>query len=262
MTQPALVLSSPTCPIRTVRSDRERLVVVDEAILWARLAATACVASRDALVERYCPLARRIATDHCRVGSPRHGDVQSAAYLGLVKAVARFRPERGNSFAVYARLVIRGEVLRHIRGTRYSAHVPRPQHERYMAVRTASRRAAVELGREPSVRDLAERLGWGVEEVLSALDTERAESPTTLDGLGAARRSDDDVADAASTRVLAARAVRGLDDRQRHIVTRHFRDDATQSEIAAELQVSQAHVSRLLRRAIDQMRHELTSPAA
>lgn len=233
---------------------RSTTSATDEAELWRRRRA-GCDRAAEELVRRYLPLAIRLAGDHVRRTSDRHDDARASAYLGLVKAVARYEPERGNSFAVYAKAVVRGEILRHLRGSRYAIHVPRPLHERWMQVRAAQRAAVVELGHEPSSRELASWLDWDEATVVEALAVITAEQPGPIAGVS--RRDPQAVADEAVRHVSVNRAVATLDERLRHVVVRRFRDEATQAQIADELHMSQAHVSRLLARALDLLREAL-----
>lgn len=226
--------------------------------LWHRWCEDGDVRARDELTRRYLPLALRITADHVRRSSPRYDDARSAGLLGLAKAVERYTPDRGNSFAVYARLVIRGEILRHFRSTRYAVHVPRPHHERWMQLRRARRDAWVALGREPSSRDLAEHLGWDVALVEATEAVDAAERVATIEPDAPTHEGPDDTAQEAVRRTDVRAAVAKLEPRLQQLIARRYHDEAPQSELARDLGISQAHVSRLLARAHEQLRAELT----
>lgn len=229
-----------------------------ESDLWEAWVDRACEVAREELVRRYLPLALRIAHDHCRRSSPRHDDIRAAAFLGLTKAVTRFQPGRGNSFAVYARLVVRGEILRHIRSTRYRVHVPRPHHERWMQLRRARRDAVVELGHEPSIEELAEWLDWDPQLVSDTSAVDAAERPAPIEPLVTTVADASDTAEVAVRHADVGTAIGQLEPRLQQVVVRRYADEAAQSEIAKDLGISQAHVSRLLAKAHQQLREILS----
>jgi RNA polymerase sigma-B factor len=222
-------------------------------------------AARDALIERFLPLARQLARRYQRAAEPLDDLVQVAS-IGLVKAVDRFDPARGVAFSSYAVPTILGELKRYFRDSGWAVHVPRGMQERAMQVDRAVKELAGRLGRSPSVDEVAEHTHASVEDVLGAmeaaqayeavsLDSERGSrtdpgAETFADGIGEA----DDRYDLVEYGASIAPAVRALSARDRLILHLRFVDDMTQSQIAERIGVSQMQVSRLIRRSLSRLR--------
>src|SRR3954447_10090960 len=136
--------------------------------LLRRYAATRDPRDLDALVQRFRPLARRLARRYVRGGEPLD-DLEQVANLGLVKALQRFDPDKGFAFTSFAVPTILGELKRSFRDSAWSAHVPRSMQERSARVREATERLETEHGRPPTVSEIATRLGCEDEEVLEAM---------------------------------------------------------------------------------------------
>jgi RNA polymerase sigma-B factor len=233
-------------------------------VLFARMQ-SGDTAARDALIERFLPLARQLARRYQRAAEPLDDLVQVAS-IGLVKAVDRFDPGRGVAFSSYAVPTILGELKRYFRDSGWAVHVPRGMQERAMQVDRAVKELAGRLGRSPSVDEVAEHAHASVEDVLGAmeaaqayeavsLDSERgsrtdAGADTFADGIGEADERYDLVEYGASI----APAVRALSARDRLILHLRFVDDMTQSQIAERIGVSQMQVSRLIRRSLSRLR--------
>jgi RNA polymerase sigma-B factor len=224
------------------------------------------LAARDELVEQLRPLARRLASRY-RNSAESRDDLEQVAYLGLLKAIERADPDRGE-LVRFAVPTIMGELKRHFRDHGWTMRVPRSLQERFLEVGDVVDRMTASLGRSPAPREIAEEMGLAVEEVVEALDAATAYSPVALD---APRRSEDgdddgsyadtlgevdDAYELVEFDVTIAPALRQLPARQREILRLRFDEDLTQSEIAARVGVSQMHVSRLLRRALEQLREE------
>ncbi|MEX2195028.1 MAG: SigB/SigF/SigG family RNA polymerase sigma factor [Thermoleophilaceae bacterium] len=221
-------------------------------------------AARDEFVERMLPLVRRLASRYGR-GSEPLDDLVQAGSVGLVKAIDRFDHERGLPFMRFAVPTILGEIKRHCRDTGWAAHVPRGMQERVMKVRSAIEELSGTLGRSPSAHELADHLGTGVEDVLETLDAATASTAVSLDAPmggddeeGATRADALGLEDASYGRVVdlasVVPALRVLPEREREIVRLRFVEDLTQTQIAERVGVSQMHVSRLLRRALERVR--------
>jgi len=223
--------------------------------------------ARDLLIERFLPLARKLARRYVRSTEP-YEDLVQVASLGLVKAVERFDPQRGFAFTSFAVPTIVGELKRYFRDTGWALHVDRGAQERARKVTDAQEQLSVRTGRPPSLDELAQYLETTVEDVLDGLQTAEAYGAVSLDApLGG---EEDDV----SSRVEAIgdadqrlelvdeqatifAAAKHLPARERQILYLRFGEDLTQSEIANRVGVSQMQVSRLLRRSLHQLR-ELT----
>lgn len=218
---------------------------------------------RAALVEEYLPFARGLARRYARRGESLD-DLEQVAAFGLVKAVERFDPERGIRFTSFAAPTIIGELKRHFRDRGWSVQVPRRLQELSLELGKLSSDLAQELGRSPTVSELAARVGADDEEVLEAMELGRTayqsvsidepageqDTATLADRLAAS----EDAGETASNRASLARLLDCLPDRERRILHLRFFEDRTQSEIAEEIGISQMHVSRLIARSLDQLR--------
>jgi RNA polymerase sigma-B factor len=223
--------------------------------------------AREELVERFLPLARKLAR---RYAGPREPfeDLMQVASLGLVKAVDRFDTERGTAFSSFAVPTILGELKRYFRDLGWSVHVPRGAQELALKVEEAQQQLTTKTGRPPSVHDLALYLEMDIEDVLEALETASAHHSTSLDApredgeeesgsLADAFGHEDERYELVDASVTIAAAARQLSARERRVLVLRFVEDLTQTQIADQIGVSQMQVSRILRRALSRLR-ELT----
>lgn len=250
---------------RPVVSELGALDERDDLELFRRFAQTRDRATRNRLVERHMGLAAHIARRYGRSGGTED-DLRQVAMLGLVKAVDRFDPEFGVGFAAFAGTTIEGELKRHFRDKTWTVRVPRAAKELHLLVRRAAEELQQRDGRSPGVDELAAHLGIERDDVLRGLAASAAyrvgglEAPSDGDeGGSSADRSSalsvDEVGyDHAVDRRVVDDLLRRLPAREREIVRLRFYEQQSQSEIAAVVGVSQMHVSRLLRRAFEQMR--------
>jgi len=223
--------------------------------------------ARDRLVERYMPLVRSLAGRYAGRGEPQEDLVQVGS-IGLLLAIERFDTERGVQFATYAVPTIVGEIQRHFRDRTWALHVPRRMKELSLRIARTIESATADLGRAPTIAELAQMTGIDEDEVVEALETYHAYSARSLsqplgqdaqgeetmqDVLGGEDAGFGEVEDSA----LVEAGLDALDERERRIVELRFFDGLTQSEIAARIGISQMHVSRLLRRALHVMRGRL-----
>ena len=219
--------------------------------------------ARRELIERYMPLARSLALRYRRASEPLDDLIQVAS-IGLVKAVDRWDPERGLAFSSYAVPTILGELRRYFRDSTWDVRPARDVQELCLAVEEARDELWLELGRSPTVRDLAERVGRAPEEVMEALQASDGRSLRSLDAPvheeeGGSASAGDLIgsADPEYERVEAgatlAQLTSILDDRAREILRLRFEEDMLQSEIAARVGCSQMHVSRILRSSLERL---------
>jgi RNA polymerase sigma-B factor len=235
----------------------------DEVQLFIRYREHGDREARDALVERYLPLARELARRFRDTGEPLD-DLAQVAALALIKAIDRFDPARGTAVSSYAAPTILGELRRHIRDTGWSLHVSRGLQERAWEVSRAAETLANQLGRSPTPRELAEAVGCTVEEVLEAQEAATSYAAASLDapvaghddaeGLVEALGAEDDSYARVDDRDAIARGWRLLTDVDREVLKLRFSQGLSQSEIGKRVGYSQMHVSRLLRRALDQLK--------
>src|SRR5207248_5801935 len=220
--------------------------------------------ARDELVERFLPLARKLARRYAQSSEP-YEDLVQVASLGLVKAVERFDPARGYAFSSFAVPTIVGELKRYFRDTAWALHVDRSGQERARKITDAQREISSNLGRAPTVVELAEYLELSSEEVMDGLQTAEAydtlslDAPQPVDNESPVSRleaiGDEDgrleLVDAQATIFAAAQH---LPRRERQILFLRFGADLTQTEIAERVGVSQMQVSRLLRKSLRRLR--------
>ncbi len=213
-----------------------------------------------ALVEGHLGLARALASRYARRGEPVE-DLEQVAMLALVKAARRFDSTRGVPFAGYATPSILGELKRHFRDRAWTMRVPRSTQDRYLQVVAERDALAHEQGAVPTVAAIAERLGCSTEDVIDAMEAGDNYRPASIEALSGARRdrlpSDEGGFEHAIDRVGLVAAMARLDDEERRVLALRFVDDWPQRRIAAELGVSQMHVSRLLDRLFVRLREDL-----
>jgi len=222
---------------------------------------------RNELVEEHVRLAEFLARRFSHRGeSP--DDLRQVALVGLLKAVERFEPDRGLQFSSFATPTITGELKRHFRDRGWSVTVPRRLKELHYRLSRLIEELTATLGRSPTIAELAHEAGVEEEEVVEALEVGRAYASRSLtraldsDEGGGAELIDliDDEErgyEAAENRELLASGLKALDDRERRIVQLRFVEGLTQSQIAVEIGISQMHVSRLIRRALQTLSEEI-----
>jgi len=227
--------------------------------------------ARDELIERFLPLARKLARRYVPSSEP-YDDLVQVASLGLVKAVERFDPDRGFAFTSFAVPTIVGELKRYFRDTGWAVHVDRGAQERARRISDAQQAISARTGRPPTVSEIAQFLECSEEEVLDGLQTAEAydtislDAPLSSDGDGATSRLDaigdeDDRLGLVDDQATIFAAARHLPRRERQILYLRFGEDLTQTEIAQRIGVSQMQVSRLLRKSLHQLR-QLTESGA
>src|SRR5919109_4435921 len=218
-------------------------------------------AREQALVE-LMPLVRALAARYAGRGEALEDLVQVGS-IGLIKAVDRFDIDRGVDISSYAVPTIVGEIRRYFRDKAWAMHVPRRLKELSVRLSRVLDELTNDLGRSPTVAELAAAVGAEEEDVVDALDSANAYSTRSLqapfeeggddslaDKLGVEDSGYDEIEDSA----LVSAGLDALDERERQIVELRFFQEMTQSQIAAEIGISQMHVSRLLRRALATMR--------
>jgi RNA polymerase sigma-B factor len=222
-------------------------------------------AAREALVERFLPLARQLARRYQRAGEPLDDLIQVAS-LGLLKAIERFDPARETAFSSFAVPTILGELKRHFRDKGWSVRVPRDLQELAVKVDRVGEDMSRELGRAPTPAEIGERVGSTPEQVLEAREAAGAYRAVSLDRPRNEEDEDGELVDAfgsedhgfavAEDAATVQRLMRVLSEREREVLRLRFEEDLTQSEIGDIVGVSQMHVSRLIRQSIARLRTE------
>ncbi|MFE0456281.1 RNA polymerase sigma factor SigF [Streptomyces sp. NPDC058914] len=227
---------------------------------------------RGQIVEAWLPMADRLA-GRFRSRGESYEDLRQVAALGLVKAVDRYDPARGNAFESYAVPTVTGEIKRHFRDHMWTLHVPRRIQDLRNRVRFACQDLSQTVsGRRPTVAEIAERAQLTEEEVREGLEALEsftalsldAEVPGSEDGysLGDALGASDPALDTVVDREAVKPRLAALPERERAILYMRFFGDMTQGRIAEQLGISQMHVSRLINRCCDRLREQVLKDAA
>lgn len=216
--------------------------------------------SRDELVRRFIPFARKLALRYIHSREPLD-DLVQVACVGLLNAIERFEPGRGKKFTSFAAPTIVGELKRHFRDKGWTIHVPRDLQERALAVSRQSERLSARLGRSPTLDELAEAIECSVEQVMEAIDAAHNYHPASLDApvshdgedrcaLAETLGREDGGFELADHRLAIAGRWASLSDVERQVLSLRLVHELTQREISQRIGCSQMHVSRLLRRSM------------
>jgi len=221
---------------------------------------------RDELVRLHLPLVEHFARRFLNRGEP-FDDLLQVGTIGLIKAVDRFDTDRGVEFSTYATPTIVGEIKRHFRDKGWAVRVPRRLQELRLSLASATSELSQKQGRSPTVSELARKIGVSDEEIIEGLESSNAYSTLSLDAPDSGDDSalsmidviggDDEALEHVENRETIKPLLEALDPREKHILTLRFFKGMTQSQIAAEIGISQMHVSRLLARTLGRLRESL-----
>jgi RNA polymerase sigma-B factor len=263
---PDIVIDDVPVDAATARAERTGEERQRARELFADLAAGGGSDVRDELVRMHLPLVEYLARRFRNRGEPLE-DLVQVATIGLIKSIDRFDLERGVEFSTYATPTIVGEIKRHFRDKGWAIRVPRRLQELKLTLAKATGELSQTLGRSPTVAELATHLGLQEEEILEGLESANAYSAVSLD---ATDSSDDDSPAVSDSLGMVDEALEGVEyreslkplldklpAREKKILVLRFFGNMTQSQIAAELGISQMHVSRLLARTLTQLREGL-----
>jgi RNA polymerase sigma-B factor len=220
---------------------------------------------RERAIQAWLPMAHRLAQRYANRGEPTD-DLRQIATIGLINAIDRYEPQRGVMFTGYAIPTIVGEIKRYFRDRTWSVRVPRRLQDLRMAINGANNTLAHRLHRAPTVADIAAYLHVTEEEVLEGLEGARAYQATSLSKpatddstteLGDTLGADDHGYELTELRIALGPALAALTERERRILSLRFYGNQTQAQIAEQIGVSQMHVSRLITKALAQLRTHL-----
>ncbi|HEY2205211.1 MAG TPA: SigB/SigF/SigG family RNA polymerase sigma factor [Pseudonocardia sp.] len=222
---------------------------------------------RDELVVGYLPVAEHVALRYRQRGVAME-DLVQVATVGLINAVDRYEPDRGDNFLAYVVPHARGEIQRHFRDREWSMRVPRNLKDLHLAITAASSKLHHELGRAPRPSEIAQRLEVSVEEVLEGLQAGYAYSSRSLDQpaasdepngatVGELLGGEDVGLELVEQRDALWPLLRQLPRRERTILLQRFFGGKTQSQIAEQIGISQMHVSRLLSQTLATLREQM-----
>ena len=225
-------------------------------------------AAREQLIEQYMSLVRSLARRYANRGEQLDDLVQIGA-IGLIKAIDRFDLDRGVELTTYATPNIIGEIKRHFRDKGWAVRVPRGLQELSVQLSRLVEQLTVQLGRSPTIAEIARAADVEEEAVLEALESGRAYTSVSLSSAGGP--DDDDDLDplesigseehqyeVSEDRAVLAPGFQVLDERERKILHLRFFEGLTQSQIAQQVGISQMHVSRLIRRSLEKIRVEIS----
>ena len=222
-------------------------------------------ALRERIILAYLGLADRLAERYRGNRAVPLEDLRQVARLGLVKAVDRYEPERANPFIPYAVATVVGELKRHLRDASWRLRVPRGTKDLTMRLCRAVEELPQRIGHSPTIAELAEYLDASEEQVLEAIEVAQTRSAPSLDQ-PAGEEGDAVLGDFVAEQpggeeledlLVLPELVGRLPERERKIVLLRYVEELTQDQIATRMHLSQMHVSRLLRRALERMRGQL-----
>ncbi len=260
-------------PRRTPLSPRQLSTREASHALFAELTDPATSAARhdecrEELVRLHMPLVDHCARRFMNRGEPLD-DLVQVGTIGLIKSVDRFDDGRGVEFSTYATPTILGEIKRYFRDKGWAIRVPRRLQELRMSISAVTGEMSQELGRSPTPREIAAKLGVMVEDVMEGIESSNAYSTLSLDagdsGEDGQRNSmldslgmDDEALAHVEIRESLKPLIERLPPREKRILMLRFFRGMTQSQIAEEIGVSQMHVSRLLNRTLAELRTSLS----
>ncbi len=221
--------------------------------------------ARDELAEQMVPLARALAGRYSGRGEPLD-DLVQVACVGVMKAIDGFDLAREVRFSSYATPTVLGEIKRHFRDKTWAMRVPRGMQELQIEIAKSRDKLTAELGRSPTVQELADDVDQPFEEVLitiqsqdarrtRSLDEPTGEDVTLADSIG----TRDPEIGLAEMRVLLDGAFDVLSERDQDVLRLRFKEDLTQTEISKRVGVSQMQVSRIIRQALNTLRADIES---
>ena len=220
-------------------------------------------AAREDLVHLHLPLVEHCARRFRNRGEPFE-DLVQVGTIGLLKSIDRFEAARGVEFSTYATPTIIGEIKRYFRDKGWAIRVPRRLQELRMQITATTAELTQSLGRSPTPRELAERIGCTVEEIIEGMESSNAYATLSLDATDDGEETGGSMLDAlgiedpdlehVEVRESIKPMLDQLEPREKRILVLRFFKNMTQTQIAEEIGISQMHVSRLLTRTLDQMR--------
>jgi RNA polymerase sigma-B factor len=238
---------------------------VEDRELLRRYHETGDDTARRELVERHLPLVRSLARRYAGRGESVE-DLEQVGAIGLIKAIDRYDLDRDVALTTYATPNVVGEIKRYFRDKAWAVRVPRGLQELHARLAKTIDRLTADLGRSPSIAEIALDLESSPEQVLEALETGSAYSTVSLSDSGAGEEQDpmeaigeeDEGYERTEDRASLQPALDLLPAREREILRLRFEEGLTQTQIAERFEISQMHVSRLIRKSLERMRHELS----
>ncbi|MDD2431461.1 MAG: sigma-70 family RNA polymerase sigma factor [Firmicutes bacterium] len=218
---------------------------------------------RTELFDHYRELVPRLVRRFLGKGES-YEDLMQVGYLGLLKAIDRFDPEQGNSFVAYATPTIQGELKRHFRDRAWRLKISRRNKERALQVKDFIDRYIRSAGHKPTSEVIANEMNLSSADVSDALqilenfytlslDAPISSNPDT-DDLGSLYGEHDAGFETIIDRQTLDVAMQKLPERQQEILKLRYYQTMPQRQVAGLLGISQMHVSRLERQALDKLK--------
>jgi RNA polymerase sigma factor for flagellar operon FliA len=261
-----------TRPTKDLSVSTTAITAQDVVLLWERYGQDHDPAVREQLILHYAPLVKYVA-GRVAVGMPshvEHADLVSYGIFGLMDAIERFEPDRGYKFETYAVSRIRGAIIDELRSIDW---VPRSVRTRARQVETALQQLETSLRRSPTETELAEELGWSLEElqdtlarmsmtsigaldeVLDVGDGDRITLVDTLQDLTAVLP--DESLDDAETKRLLRETLTRLTDREQTVLGLYYFEGMTLAQIGDVLGVTESRVCQIHTKAVLSLRTKL-----
>jgi len=242
---------------------KERAKRTDDIVADLRLVESDSVGSHliDDLIETNVGVARSMASRYRNRGIDLD-DLEQVALLGLTKAAQRFDPNAGHDFLSFAVPTVRGELRRHFRDSGWMVRPPRRVQDLQTRIASAQEELESRLGRSPRPSEIAAHLDEDTSDIVEALAADGCFTPTSLDArvadgsssLGDLLGQEDRALAQAEAKVMLEPLMRGLTARDRRIVRLRYYQEQTQQEIADSVGLTQAQVSRVLTRILNDLR--------
>jgi RNA polymerase sigma-B factor len=257
-----------TQPFRAMKRTKEEInaLIKDFQLNESKLA-------QEILVDHYTPLVGSLVMKYSKGGN-FHEDLMQIGIVGLLGAIRRYDPELGSSFETFLIPTVIGEIKRYLRDKTWGVHVPRRVKELWTKIKTVVDELTNKHQRSPKIHEIAEHLDVSEEEVLEAMEMGKSyqavsvdrsietgsdgSTVTILDTIG----SHDDGFKRVDQRVLLESVLHVLSEREIEILRYTFIDNKSQKETGESLGISQMHVSRLQKKAIQKLRQALNKDDA
>ena len=228
------------------------------------------VSARDSLVIDHLPLVRRLCRKFSQSGEPLE-DLVQVGTVGLIKAVEKYDPNRGSSLVAFAIPVVVGEIKNYFRDHGWAVKVPRKLQRQKLLVTKAVDRLYQDKGRSPTIAEIAEATGFSQEDVHETFEVSRCGNPLSLDAeievngnkdastLADFVGGEDPQYDHLIDKMVITNCLHCLDPRERAVIYFKFYGGLTQAQIGGRLGVSQMHVSRIQRTALEKLKQNLVT---
>ncbi|MEG0919278.1 MAG: SigB/SigF/SigG family RNA polymerase sigma factor [Anaerovoracaceae bacterium] len=238
--------------------------------LFEKYQKTSNIDLRNKIVEQYLYLVDILIKKYLGKGF-EYDDLYQVGAMALIAAVERFDPSKGFEFNSFATPTILGEIKKHFRDKGWSVKVPRKIKEVSVAIPKAKDHLTGELGRVPTVKEIAEYLDEREEIILKALEGGAAYGALSLnqtfedngdEGMASMfekyTAQEEKGFEGIENREIIQKVLKELSGTNRYIFRKRFIEDKSQNDIAKELKVSQMTISRAEKKILERFAHEIS----